>query len=32
LQERLKPVLEAFEMSNPPDQQQFDFGDDSDDD
>ena len=31
-QERLKPVLEAFEMNNPPDQPQLDFGDDSDDD
>jgi guanylate kinase len=32
MQERLKPVLEAFGMNNPPDQPQFDFGDDSDDD
>jgi guanylate kinase len=31
-QERLKPVLEAFGMSNSPDQPQLDFGDDSDDD
>jgi len=31
-EERLKPVLEAFNIGKPPDQQQFDFGDDSDDD
>jgi guanylate kinase len=30
--ERLKPVLEAFEIGKPPDQQQFNFGEDSDDD
>jgi guanylate kinase len=30
--ERLKPVLEAFKIGQPPDQQQFDFGEDSDDD
>jgi guanylate kinase len=31
-QERLKPVLEAFKIGYPPDQQQFNFGEDSDDD
>ena len=31
-QERLKPVLEAFKIGQPPDQQQFNFGEDSDDD
>lgn len=31
-QERLKPVLEAFRIGNPPDQQQFNFEEDSDDD
>ncbi|MGA2349892.1 MAG: guanylate kinase [Terracidiphilus sp.] len=31
-QERLKPVLEAFGIGQPPDQQQFNFGEDSDDD
>jgi guanylate kinase len=31
-QERIKPVLEAFGIGQPPDQQQFDFGEDSDDD
>ena len=30
-QERLKPVLEAFGIDNPQDQQQFNFGDDDDD-
>lgn len=30
--ERLKPVLEAFGIGNPPDQQQFNFDEDSDDD
>jgi guanylate kinase len=30
--ERLKPVLEAFKIGYPPDQQQFNFGEDSDDD
>ena len=30
-QERLKPVLEAFKIGYPPDQQQFKFGEDSDD-
>jgi guanylate kinase len=30
-QERLHPVLEAFKIGYPPDQQQFNFGDDSDD-
>ena len=30
--ERLKPVLEAFGIGRPPDQQQFNFGEDSDDD
>jgi guanylate kinase len=30
--ERLKPVLDAFKIGQPPDQQQFDFGEDSDDD
>jgi guanylate kinase len=31
-QERLKPVLEAFKIGYPLDQQQFNFGEDSDDD
>jgi guanylate kinase len=31
-QERLKPVLEAFKIGQPADQQQFHFGEDSDDD
>ena len=31
-QERLRPVLEAFKIGQPPDQQQFNFGEDSDDD
>lgn len=31
-QERLKPVLEAFGIGNPPDQQQFNFDEDPDDD
>jgi guanylate kinase len=31
-QERLKPVLDAFGIGRPPDQQQFNFGEDSDDD
>jgi guanylate kinase len=31
-QERLKPVLEAFKIGYPPEQQQFNFGEDSDDD
>ena len=31
-QERIRPVLEAFGIGQPPDQQQFDFGEDSDDD
>lgn len=31
-QDRLKPVLEAFGIGNPPDQQQFNFDEDSDDD
>jgi guanylate kinase len=31
-QERLKPVLDAFKIGYPPDQQQFNFGEDSDDD
>jgi guanylate kinase len=31
-QERLKPVLEAFKIGYPPDQQQFNFEEDSDDD
>jgi guanylate kinase len=31
-QERLRPVLEAFKIGYPPDQQQFNFGEDSDDD
>ncbi|MGB9406557.1 MAG: guanylate kinase [Terracidiphilus sp.] len=31
-QERLKPVLEAFMIGHPPDQQQFNFGEDQDDD
>jgi guanylate kinase len=31
-QERLKPVLEAFKIGQPLDQQQFNFGEDSDDD
>ncbi len=31
-QERLKPVLETFAIGAPPDQQQFNFGEDSDDD
>ena len=31
-QERLKPVIDAFEIGIPPDQQQFNFGEDSDDD
>jgi len=31
-QERIKPVLEAFGIGQPQDQQQFDFGEDSDDD
>jgi guanylate kinase len=31
-QERLKPVLEAFKIGYPADQQQFNFGEDSDDD
>ena len=30
--ERLKPVLDAFGIGRPPDQQQFNFGEDSDDD
>jgi guanylate kinase len=30
--ERLKPVIEAFGIGQPPDQQQFNFGEDSDDD
>ena len=30
--ERLKPVLEAFGIGSPPGQQQFNFGEDSDDD
>jgi guanylate kinase len=30
--ERLKPVLDAFKIGQPPDQQQFNFGEDSDDD
>jgi hypothetical protein len=30
--ERLKPVLEAFGIGRPLDQQQFNFGEDSDDD
>jgi guanylate kinase len=30
--ERLKPVLDAFKIGEPPDQQQFNFGEDSDDD
>ena len=31
-QERLKPVIEAFGIGCPPDQQKFNFGEDSDDD
>ena len=31
-QERIKPVLDAFGIGQPPDQQQFNFGEDSDDD
>ena len=31
-QERIKPVLEAFGIGNPPDQQQFNFDEDPDDD
>jgi guanylate kinase len=31
-QERLRPVLETFKIGQPPDQQQFNFGEDSDDD
>jgi hypothetical protein len=31
-QERLKPVLEAFKIGQPLDQQQFNFEEDSDDD
>lgn len=31
-QERLKPVLEAFGIGNPPDQQQFNFDEDPDED
>jgi guanylate kinase len=30
--ERLKPVLDAFKIGQPPDQQQFNFGEDSDED
>jgi guanylate kinase len=30
--ERLKPVIEAFGIGQPPDQQQFNFGEDTDDD